>query len=63
MSETSADTGACVIHSFLKKGPFMPSIPSAGAIGRGFVITLISLAIYNFVKPYTPAPVRNVVGL
>lgn len=39
------------------------SVPSAGAIGRAVIMTAVSLAILNFVKPYTPAVVRNVIGI
>lgn len=39
------------------------SVPSVGAIGRALLMTTISLAILNFVKPYAPQSVRNVVGI
>lgn len=39
------------------------SVPSAGAIGRAVVMTAISLAVLNFIKPYAPASVRNVIGI
>lgn len=37
-------------------------MPSVNAIGKGVVITAISLVIINFVKPYLPEPVRGLLG-
>lgn len=38
-------------------------IPSGGAVAKGFVLFLISAALYNVAKPYMPTAVRSTVGL
>lgn len=37
-------------------------MPSMNAIGKGVVITAISLVIINFVKPYLPESARNLLA-
>lgn len=37
-------------------------MPTMNAIGKGVVITAISLVIINFVKPYLPESARNLLA-
>lgn len=38
------------------------SLPSASTVGRAVLLTAVSLVVINFVKPYLPQQVRNLLS-
>ncbi len=37
-------------------------LPSAGAMGKAVILTAVSIIVLNFVKPYLPTPIKNLLG-